>query len=127
MDKDALIVEIGKKLSRSVGAQHKDWVHLALVTHVDASSASTTGFAYDKNGKHKPFVPRDFDIGDDLEKLQEVMAMASNGERWCACLMRLDRSTGEIDFDFEYENADRWSDDMTDFDKLPQELRPAKK
>src|ERR1700682_2096374 len=109
MNKDQLIHEIGSKLVEDIGARKKDWTQLVLVAQFEGDDPEMTGFAYFPNGESEPVAPKNFESLDLLVKLRDVMAVADKKPPWRAALIRIDRDTGEITFEFEYEKTDRWA------------------
>jgi hypothetical protein len=50
---------------------------------------------------------RDFSIFDVLQELRDTMA--DGKAPWIAALFRIERKTGKLNADFEYEHLERWS------------------
>jgi hypothetical protein len=126
MDKDQLIHDIGARLVADIGDQRPNWKHLVLAVRIDAKHSAMSGFAYYANGEYEPVAPKKFDISDGLVELRDALAAADKKPPWLACLIRIDRETGAIDFDFEYDRADRWDITFRNSKARAEELRPKK-
>jgi hypothetical protein len=125
MNKEKLIHEIGSKIIEDIGSRKKNWTHLVLVGTVKRTGEpEMTGFAYFGDGKHAPAAPRDFDILELLDELREAMAVSDKTSPWLTSLIRIERETGEITIDFEYDDADRWEIDLENTDQRARELAP---
>jgi hypothetical protein len=127
MNKDQLIHEIGARLVADIGATKKDWAHLVLAGKIERNNRQITGFAYTQDGRHEPFAPTDFDILKLLLELRNAMATADQKPPWQATLIRIDRNTGEIKFDFEYDKPDRWLITPNNVSERANELNPVRK
>ena len=125
MNKDQLIHEIGSKLVEDIGVRKVNWTHLVLVGIIEQDNPEMAGFVY-MNGEHEPVAPRDFSILRLLEKLRKAMAAADKKEPWCSCLIRINRATGAIDFEFEYDKVDRWAINLKNSEQRASELSPLK-
>lgn len=122
MNRDKLIHKLGNKIIKDIGSRRGEWAHIVMVGSFENGEAQMNGFAYDNKGAHVPVAPRDFDILETLRELREAMAAADRKAPWVACLFRIDRSTGEIAGEFEYENSGRWTITPTNVRKRADEL-----
>ena len=127
MNKDELIHEIGSKLVKDVGSRNRNWAHLVVVGRIERDQPQMTGLAYSMDGEHEPASPRDFDILDLLLELRNVMASADKKAPWRTSLIRINRDTGEVTFEFEYDKADRWAITSKNIKERAKELSPMKK
>jgi hypothetical protein len=126
MDKNELIHKIGESLVHDIGPRRKNWAHLVLVGTVEKDTSGMKGFAYDKSGDHEAVSPRGSEALDLLEQLRDAMSKSDRKPPWRTALIRVARDTGEITFDFEYDDADRWAFDFKNADKRAKELSPSK-
>src|SRR4051794_14714267 len=123
MNKNQLIHEIGSKLVVDIGNDKKDWAHLVFSGRIERDEPQMNGFAYTRNGEHEPIAPTDFEVLDFLLELRDAMA-ATEKRQWRACLIRIDRASGAITFEFEYENASRWEITPKNVEERASELSP---
>jgi hypothetical protein len=127
MDKEELLHKLGARLVKDVSSRRKDWVHLVIVAHFGEGAYEVTGFSYDKKGQPEPAAPRDSGVLEFFEKLRNAMAKADKKPPWCTSLIRIDRATGEMTAEFEYEDAERWTITFENHKKRAEELRPSPK
>jgi len=125
MNKEQLIHEIGKTIIEDIGSHAPNWTHLVLVGTIEDGSIETSGFAYFKDGKHEPVSPRGFATAELLEKLQTAMAKNDRKAPWRTCLIQIDRKTAKVNFDFEYDRADRWAISLKNSNARAVELKPS--
>ena len=126
MNKNKLIHDIGSKLIKDISPRRK-WDHLVLACRIEQDEPQMNGFAFTKDGKHVPVAPTDFDIPDLLLELRNSMAASDKKAPWLACLIRIERDSGEIDFEFEYDKAERWVITPGNVEQRALELSPFKK
>jgi hypothetical protein len=125
MKKDRLIHEIGKTIIHDIGGRNPNWTQLVIVATIEDSRSTTSGFAYFEDGKYEPVSPRGFTTAEQLERLRTAMAKADRRAPWRTALIQIDRETGEIRFDFEYDRADRWVITLQNSSARAAELRPS--
>jgi hypothetical protein len=61
------------------------------------------------DGDAIPVSPKNFSIFDVLQELRDAMATADGKVPWIAALFRIERKTGKLNADFEYEHIERWA------------------
>lgn len=127
MTRDQLIHEIGTKLVEDIGSAGREFAHLVLAARIERDEPEMAGFAYTKDGDHEPVAPTNFDILDLLLELRNAMAAADKKPPWRAALVRIDGSTGEIAFEFEYDKPDRWAITPKNVGERAKELSPLKR
>ena len=107
MDKDALILEIGRLIvdDRKVAAQ--PWDKYALVAWYGEGVSTLNGFRYVGDEPGQPATPESFELEDRLDQLRAATSVDGR-EPWRACVVKLDRGSGKASVDFAYEDADAW-------------------
>jgi hypothetical protein len=125
MDKDQLIHEIGKTIIQDIGGHNPNWTHLVMVGTIEDGSSKMSGFVYLKDGKYEPVSPSGFATAELLEELRTEMAKDDHKAPWRTALIQIDRNTGEIKFDFEYDRADRWAINLRNSSARAAELKPS--
>ena len=120
---DKLIHEIGAVIVQSPRIAALEWQHLVFVANVEREHTTLSGFAYDRSGKSRPASPGGMQTLDKIAALREAMRM-DGSEPWAACLIRIERSTGKIAMDFEYEDPSRWAITPTNVRQMAETLRP---
>jgi hypothetical protein len=83
------------------------------------------GFCYTADGDAVPVSPRDFSIFDVLQELRDAMAKTDGKSPWIAALFRIERRTGKLDADFEYEQLERWAITPANVKARAREFAPA--
>src|SRR5688500_12163034 len=109
MNKSKLIREIRSKLIGDIVTESIDWVRLTIVGEITENQTKLTGFAFDRDGKHELITSSNIEVYKLLEVLRDTMASAENVPPWRSTLIRIDKDTGEISFEFEYDNPGRWT------------------
>ncbi len=122
MDKNDLIHALGAALASDPDIAGEAWEQLILVGQFKPGSISLNGFLYDASGRATPAAPSDFTAHDHLESLREVMAKGGE-DRWRACLIRIDRSSGKISVDFEYDAPEKWEITPANVKDMAERLR----
>lgn len=107
MNRDELIVDIGRLIvaDRKVSAQ--PWDGYALVAYYDGSVSKLNGFRYAGDEPGKPATPESFELEERLDELREATRVDGKAP-WRACVVRLTRDTGKATVDFEYEHPEHW-------------------
>jgi hypothetical protein len=109
MDRDALIHRLAETISGDSELLLDGWTHLVLVSRVEDGMLNMNGFCYTADGGAVPVSPRDFSIFDVLQELRDTMAKVDRKAPWIAALFRIERQTGKLNADFEYEHLERWA------------------
>lgn len=109
MDREALIHRLAETIAGDSELLLDGWTHLVLTSRVEDGMLNMNGFCYTDDGDAIPVSPRDFSIFDVLQELRDAMAKADGKAPWIAALFRIERQTGKLDADFEYEHIERWA------------------
>lgn len=126
MTPDELIHRLGSLLVGDPEVAVKpDWTHLVMVGTVTASETDLTGFCYGPGGQFASVAPSAFDTPDVLKALRDAMAARDGQAPWHACLLRIERTSGRIAVDFEYDDPARWAITFANAKQRAAELRPA--
>ena len=108
MDRDTLIHRLAETIADDQVLLLDGWTHLVLVSRIEADTPDLTGFCYTADGRAVSVAPKDFGIFDVLEQLREEMAEADGKKPWIAALLRIERATGKLAMEFEYNQPERW-------------------
>ena len=109
MDRDALIHRLAETIAGDSELLLDGWTHLVLTSRIEDGMLNMNGFCYTDDGDAIPVSPRDFSIFDVLQELRDAMAKVDGKSPWIAALFRIERQTGKLDADFEYEHIERWA------------------
>ena len=109
MRRGKLIREIRSKLLEAIDTESIDWVRLALVAEITQTHSELTGFAYDIDGNPEPVIASSSAVFKLLQELRVTMASAEHGPLWRSTVIRIERDTGEINFEFQYDSPGRWT------------------
>jgi hypothetical protein len=101
--------EIRSKLTEALEAASTDWVSGSFVAVLTEDPMTLVGFAHDRDGQPKPVTCDPSAVLDLLVALRDTMATTEHGPRWRSAFIRLDRVTGEINLEFEYNHPGRWA------------------
>jgi hypothetical protein len=119
-----LIHDIGAAIVGSPRISSLDWKHLVFVASVANGHSTISGFAYDSGGKSRPASPGGLQTLDKITALREAM-QAEGKPAWNACLIRIQRDTGKIGVDFEYDTPSKWDITPANVREMAEKLRPA--
>jgi hypothetical protein len=108
MDRNTLIHRLAEAIAGDSALLLDGWTHLVLVSRVEADTPDLTGFCYTADGRAASVAPKDFGIFDMLEQLRAAMAEADGKKPWIAALFRIERETGKLAMEFEYNQPERW-------------------
>jgi hypothetical protein len=125
MNRDELIRSLAQVIAGDGDLLLDGWKHLVLVSQIDDGTPDLTGFCYTADGRAIPVSPTDFSIFDVIEELREAMAEADDDRPWLAALFRIDRETGKVTADFEYDRPERWAVTPDNVKARAQEFAPA--
>jgi hypothetical protein len=64
-----------------------------------------------------------FKVPDKFGELSEAVREAGK-DSWKACLVRIDRSSGDISIDFEYDYPEKWLIVPSTVKQMAESLRP---
>jgi hypothetical protein len=123
MDKDALILEIGRLIAgdRKVAAQ--PWDRYALVAWYGDGASTLNGFRYVGEQAGQPATPASFELEDVIDALREATHIDGKAP-WRACVVRLDKASGKATVDFAYEDADDWRVTPANAAEIARRARP---
>ena len=68
---------------------------------------------------------RDFEVFDQLEDLRKKMEAVDRTKAWRSALIRIERQSGEINIDLEYDRDGRWAISFRNSDARAKELAPS--
>jgi hypothetical protein len=125
MDRDALLHRLGEMIAGDSELLLDGWTHLVLTSRVEDGMLNMNGFCYTADGDAVPVSPRDFSIFDVLQELRDAMAKTDGKSPWIAALFRIERRTGKLDADFEYEQLERWAITPANVKARAREFAPA--
>jgi hypothetical protein len=125
MDRDALIHRLAETIAADSELMLDGWTHLVLTSRIEDGMLNMNGFCYTADGDAIPVSPRDFSIFDVLQELREAMAQADGKAPWIAALFRIERKTGKLNADFEYEHLERWAITPANVTARAREFAPA--
>lgn len=123
MDKDALIVEIGRLIVADAKVAAQPWDRYALVAWYGDGVSKLNGFRYVGEEAGQPATPAAPELEDRLDELRDATQVDGKA-LWHACVFRLDRGTGKATVDFEYENPERWHVTPATAAEIAQRARP---
>jgi hypothetical protein len=139
--RDELIHGLADAIAGDATLLLKDWKQLVLVSQIEDGTPDLTGFCYTEDGRAILVTPTDFAIFDVIEALRDAMARADDkGEvkgdtkgdakentkgPWRAALFRLDRETGQLTAEFEYDRPERWLVTPANVKERAREFAPA--
>lgn len=125
MDRDTLLRRLAETIAGDAALLKPDWTHLVLVSVIEAGTPDMTGFCYAAGGKSVPVSPSDFAIFDVLEELRAAMAEADGKAPWVAALFRIERATGKLAAEFEYDKPERWAVTPQNVKQRAKEFAPS--
>lgn len=143
--RDELIHDLADAIAGDATLLLKDWKQLVLVSQIEDGAPDLTSFCYTGDGRAILVTPSDFAIFDVIEALRDAMARAdadgdttgsdeqdtkgdAKGESkgpWRAALFRLDRETGQLTAEFEYDRPERWLVTPANVKERAREFAPA--
>lgn len=123
MDKDALIVEIGRLIVADAKVAAQPWDRYALVAWYGDGVSKLNGFRYVGEEAGQPATPATPELEDRLDELRDATQVDGKAP-WHACVFRLDHRTGKATVDFEYENPERWHVTPATAAEIAQRARP---
>jgi hypothetical protein len=125
MDRNALIRRLAETIAGDSELLLDGWTHLVLTSRIEDGMLNMNGFCYTAEGDPIPVSPRDFSIFDVLQELREAMTSADGKAPWIAALFRIERKTGKLNADFEYEHIERWAITPANVTARAREFAPA--
>jgi len=125
MDRNALIRRLAETIAGDSELLLDGWTHLVLTSRIEDGMLNMNGFCYTADGDAVPVSPKDFSIFDLLQELRDAMAQADGKAPWIAALFRIERKTGKLNADFEYEHIERWAITPANVSARAREFAPA--
>lgn len=125
MNKDEAMSELAGKVIEDIGSRNPDWQHMVLVGRFEDDEPAMNGFVYSSDGESVPVSPMDFDALDLLQELRTATAAADGSDPWLAALFRIDRSSNELNVEFEYDHPSRWTITLQNTKARAEEFRPS--
>jgi hypothetical protein len=125
MDREAFLHRLAEMIVSDSELLLDGWTHLVLVSRIEDGMLNMNGFCYTDGGDAVPVSPRDFSIFDVLQELRDAMAKADGKAPWIAALFRIERRTGKLNADFEYEHIERWAITPANVTARAREFAPA--
>ena len=105
MDKDALILEIGRLIAGDPKVAAQPWDRFALVAWYGDGVSTLNGFRYVGEEPGQPATPGSFELEDRIDGLRAATRVEGK-EAWRACVVKLDKASGKASVVFAYEDAD---------------------
>jgi hypothetical protein len=125
MNREALLHRLAETIAADSELMLDGWTHLVLTSRIEDDMLNMNGFCYTEAGDAVPVSPRDFSIFDVLQELRETMAKADGKAPWIAALFRIERKTGKLNAEFEYEQIERWAITPANVKARAREFAPA--
>jgi hypothetical protein len=125
MDREALLHRLAEMIAGDRELLLDGWTHLVLTGRIEDGMLTMNGFCYTDGGDAVPVSPRDFSVFDVLQELRDEMAHADGKAPWIAALLRIERKTGKLKADFEYEHLERWAITPANVMARAREFAPA--
>ena len=125
MDRKALLHRLAEMIAGDSELLLDGWTHLVLTSRIEDDMLNMNGFCYTEDGDAVPVSPKDFSIFDVLQELRDAMAEADGKAPWIAALFRIERKTGKLNADFEYEQLERWAITPANVKARAREFAPA--
>ncbi len=107
MDKDALILEIGRLIAGDPKVAAQSWDRFALVAWYGDGVSTLNGFRYVGEEPGQPATPGAPELEDRIDALRAATRVEGK-DAWHACVVKLDKASGKASVDFAYEDADSW-------------------
>ncbi|HFA59728.1 MAG TPA: hypothetical protein ENJ83_03455 [Rhodospirillales bacterium] len=117
---ESLIGKLIEIILDDVELVNNEW-DSAIFVAVLGQPNSVFGFRYLGDEAH-PTTPVTVELLELLGELQKATSDEDHSP-WGACLILLDRKTGDFDIDFEYENPEKWQLRPSNYKTLPLELK----
>lgn len=114
--RDQFIQELGAAVFADEGLMDEPWSRLAIVVkfHESSSRLEAVAFTTDDDVPVAPENDGKDGVQGILARLRKLMAEEEKSKPFVACLVRIARKSGELDLNFEYDDADRWEFDPAD-------------
>jgi len=123
MDKDALVVEIGRLIAGDTKVAAQPWDKYALVAWYGDGMSTLNGFRYVGDEPGQPATPGAFELEDRIDELRAA-TQVDGKEPWRACVVRLDKASGKATVEFAYEDGDSWRVTPQTASEIARRARP---
>lgn len=125
MDRNELIVRIGRLLVADPAVSDGEWDGYALVVRYGDGPVARrlSGFRYTDGGGHQAATPRDPAIGEAFDELRATTRVHDRAP-WDACVLRVRRDTGKLKVEFEYDRPEQWDITPDTLDAVAARARP---
>jgi len=125
-DADDLVQELGSLLMEDGDLLANPWEHLVIVAQFRPLSIKVNGFAYLANGKAIPTSPSGVAVTKKFQELREATKEPAK-DVWQAAMVKIEKSSGSLSIDFEYDNPDKWLISPATVKRMAEALRPTAK
>jgi len=127
MNKDMVLIDLCDSILRNpkITAQI-GWRKLIIIAEVDVGLVGVRCYSYDSEGNYQAVSPGISDsnkpsILDKIKDLHTLMKQENpTGRGWLKCMLRMSRE-GELGVDFEYDDPDRWSHTVDNYEERIKE------
>jgi hypothetical protein len=107
MDKDALVIEIGRLIAGDAKVGARPWDRYSLVAWYGDGLSTLNGFRYVGDAPGEPATPEAFELEDRIDALRDATRVDGR-DPWRACVVKLDKASGKATVEFAYEDGDSW-------------------
>jgi hypothetical protein len=118
---DDLVLQLGQAILSDPHYADREWKGISLVIEL-AQRKRMYGFIYFEGGAWEPEAPDDFDLLDTANVLRETMA--TGGNRWRRCLVKLVMPGPCLTIEFDYDGMVDWAVVPNDQSALADTLKP---
>jgi len=127
MNKDMALIDFCESLLwDSEITEQLGWQKLIIIAEVGDNFVKIGGYSYNSQGECLMVSPG-FSKPDELgvigaiKKLHSIMKQENpTGRGWLKCMLRMSRE-GELGVDFEYDDPDRWSHTIDNYEERIKE------
>jgi len=106
-DQATLAHQLAQLLATDPGYAGLPWRSLAMVGEAAPGCLSMHGFLYLPDDRAVPAFPRNIQVFKQLKALATLM-QRRDGRYWNACVVGIERASGQARFHFEYGDAGSW-------------------
>ncbi|WP_448565363.1 hypothetical protein [Thalassotalea ganghwensis] len=123
---DKYILELGELTLRCKKVIENNWEALTFVFDVADGHLANSGFLYHEDNirtatariKEEPML-----LSDKIKDLRK-MIYEQTGHKFKQLLIQMEKSTGRIKIDFEFDNPNRWTIKPAKIKEMREQLRP---
>ena len=123
---DDIIQDIAQLVRRCDKAVQKEWERLSVVFDIGEGHTANSGFLY----IGEKIVPMSAGIDQEPmaidNKIREFQSAVEEkfGHKFKQLLVQMERESGRIKIDFEFDDPKRWNMGPSNYIKMREELRP---